>query len=77
MTVAEGRLAHANDGQLADNRGPIADAVLTYGQSSQADSPYSYDQLEAFSRKEMMRLPFHADDVARQRAGEVLRLRMP
>jgi acyl-homoserine-lactone acylase len=60
-----------------DDRGPVADALLTYGQSSQPDSPFAYDQLEAFSRKEMQRLPFHAEDIVRQRVGEVLRLNLP
>ena len=59
-----------------DERGPVADALLTYGQSSQPDSPFAYDQLPAFSAKEMPRLPFHAEDIARQRVGEVLRLRV-
>jgi len=59
-----------------DERGPVADALLTYGQSSQPDSPLAYDQLAAFSRKEMQRLPFHAEDVARQRVGDVLRLQV-
>jgi acyl-homoserine-lactone acylase len=57
-----------------DERGPVADALLTYGQSSHADSPYAFDQLPLFARKEFPRLPFHPDDVARQRIGEVLRL---
>jgi acyl-homoserine-lactone acylase len=57
-----------------DDQGPVADALLTYGQSSQADSPYAFDQLPLFARKELPRLPFHPDDVARQRIGEVLRL---
>jgi acyl-homoserine-lactone acylase len=57
-----------------DDRGPVADALLTYGQSSLPDSPHAFDQLARFPRKEMQRLPFHPEDVARQRAGEVLRL---
>ena len=36
-----------------DERGPVADALLTYGQSSQADSPFAFDQLDAFSKKQM------------------------
>ena len=57
-----------------DDRGPVADAVLTYGQSSQSDSPYAFDQLPLFARKELQRLPFHAGDVAKERIGEILRL---
>jgi acyl-homoserine-lactone acylase len=57
-----------------DERGPVAEAFLTYGQSSDPASPRAYDQLPAFSRKEWPKLPFHAKDVAAQRVGEVLRL---
>lgn len=57
-----------------DARGPVAQAILTYGQSTNPDSPYASDQLRLFSRKEWPTLPFHADDVAKARVGEVLRL---
>ncbi len=57
-----------------DDRGPVAEALLTYGQSSDPASPRAYDQLQAFSRKQWPKLPFHPDDVAAQRVGEVLRL---
>lgn len=57
-----------------DDRGPIAEAILTYGQSSRSNSPYSFDQLPLYARKEWLALPFHADDVARERVGDVLHL---
>jgi acyl-homoserine-lactone acylase len=57
-----------------DDRGPVAQAFLTYGQSSQPDSPRAFDQLPAFSRKEWPKLPFHPDEVAAQKAGDVLKL---
>ena len=57
-----------------DERGPVADAMLTYGQSSNPDSPFAFDQLQWFSRKEWPRLPFHAADIEQQRVGAVLRL---
>jgi acyl-homoserine-lactone acylase len=60
-----------------DERGPLAHALLTYGQSSDPKSPHATDQLRLFSRKQWPVLPFHADDVARQRVGEVLRLTRP
>jgi acyl-homoserine-lactone acylase len=60
-----------------DERGPVAQALLTYGQSSDAKSPHAADQLRLFSAKQWPTLPFHADDVARQRVGEVLRLTRP
>lgn len=60
-----------------DARGPLAQAILTYGQSSNPASPHANDQLRLFSRKVWPVLPFHADDVARARVGEVLRLTRP
>jgi acyl-homoserine-lactone acylase len=60
-----------------DARGPVAQAILTYGQSTDPASPQATDQLWLFSRKEWPRLPFHADDVARARVGELLRLTRP
>ncbi len=59
-----------------DARGPVAEALLTYGQSTDPASPHLADQLRLYSRKEWPRLPFHADEVARERVGEVLRLPM-
>jgi acyl-homoserine-lactone acylase len=57
-----------------DDRGPVAEAIMTYGQSSQPGSSFSFDQLPLYSEKQWLRLPFHAEDVARERLGEVLRL---
>jgi acyl-homoserine-lactone acylase len=54
-----------------DERGPVAEAIMIYGQSSQPDSPFSFDQLPLYDGKQWMPLPFHAEDVARQRVGEV------
>ena len=60
-----------------DARGPVAQAILTYGQSTDPASPHATDQLRLFSRKQWPTLPFHADDVAKARIGEVLRLVRP
>jgi len=57
-----------------DARGPVAEALLTYGQSSDPASPHATDQLRLYARKTWPRLPFHPDEVARERVGEVLRL---
>ena len=57
-----------------DDRGPVAEAILTYGQSSAEDSTHSFDQLPLYSNKEWPKLPFHAEDIERERIGEVLRL---
>ena len=60
-----------------DERGPVAQAILTYGQSTDPASPHFTDQMRLFSRKEWPVLPFHADDVVRARVGEVLHLVRP
>jgi acyl-homoserine-lactone acylase len=60
-----------------DERGPLAQALLTYGQASDPASPHANDQLRLFSRKQWPVLPFHAADVARERVGELLRLTRP
>ena len=60
-----------------DARGPLANALLTYGQSTDPASAHANDQLRLYSRKEWPVLPFHADDVAKARVGEVLRLTRP
>ncbi len=58
-----------------DERGPRAQALLVYGQSSDPASPHAADQLRLYSRKQWPALPFHSDDVARERIGAVLELR--
>ncbi|MGZ5266013.1 MAG: penicillin acylase family protein, partial [Caldimonas sp.] len=60
-----------------DDRGPVAYAILTYSQSTDPASPHYADQTLLFSRKEWPALPFHPDDVARARVGEVLTLTRP
>jgi acyl-homoserine-lactone acylase len=60
-----------------DAKGPVARGLLTYGQSTDPASPHANDQLRLFSRKEWPALPFHADDVAKARVGEVMRLTRP
>ncbi|HET6629731.1 MAG TPA: acylase [Woeseiaceae bacterium] len=57
-----------------DERGPVAEAIMVYGQSSEPGSPYAFDQLEMFAEKDWMPLPFHPEDIAEARIGEVLRL---
>jgi acyl-homoserine-lactone acylase len=60
-----------------DAKGPVARGLLTYGQSTDPTSQHAYDQLRLFSRKEWPALPFHAEDVAKARVGEVVRLTRP
>jgi len=57
-----------------DERGPVAQGILTYGQSSNAASPRSYDQLSLFSAKKWHPLPFHRADIEAQREGAPLQL---
>lgn len=57
-----------------DARGPVAHALLTYGQSTDPASPHATDQTRLFARKEWPRLPFHADEVAAARVGQPLTL---
>jgi acyl-homoserine-lactone acylase len=59
-----------------DERGPVAQAILSYGQSTDPASPHATDQLRLFSVKQWPTLPFHAEDVAKARVGEALVLRM-
>ncbi|MBL8363444.1 MAG: penicillin acylase family protein [Rubrivivax sp.] len=58
-----------------DARGPVARALLTYGQSSDPASPHAADQLRLYAKKEWPLLPFHADDVARARIAPPIELR--
>ena len=57
-----------------DDEGPVAEALLTYGQSSLPGSPWAFDQLPLYAQKQWQRLPFHPDDIARTRVGPILRL---
>jgi acyl-homoserine-lactone acylase len=60
-----------------DARGPVAQALLTYGQSTNPASPHVADQLRLYAAKSWPALPFHAEDVQRERVGPVLRLVRP
>lgn len=60
-----------------DARGPVAQAILTYGQSTNPESPHANDQMRQFSSKTWHALPFHREDVLRERIGEPLRLTRP
>jgi acyl-homoserine-lactone acylase len=57
-----------------DERGPVAQGVLTYGQSSDLASPRAYDQLPLFAAKQWHALPFHPADVQAQREGQPIQL---
>lgn len=51
-----------------DEAGPVADAILTYSQSSDPASPHFADQTRLYATKTWVRLPFREADV---RAGAV------
>ena len=55
-----------------DERGPVAHALLTYGQSTDPASPRAFDQLPLFSQRKWLPLPFHRADVEAQREGAPL-----
>lgn len=46
-----------------DQRGPVADAILTYSQSDNPQNAHAFDQTLLFSDKKWLKLPFHDEDV--------------
>ena len=60
-----------------DERGPVAQAILTYGQSTDPGSPHQTDQLWLFTSKRWPRLPFHPADIAGQQLGDAVVLVRP
>ena len=60
-----------------DAKGPVAQGMLTYGQSTNPASPHATDQLRVFSRKEWPVLPFRAEDVAGARVGNLFEITRP
>lgn len=58
-----------------DEDGPVADAILSYSQSTDPASPHFADQTRAYAAKQWHRLPFAAADIAAQAIGEVRRIR--
>jgi acyl-homoserine-lactone acylase len=55
-----------------DERGPVAQALLVYGQGTNSNSPHQTDQLRMYAEKRWPQLPFHPEDVERQRIGAPL-----
>ena len=58
-----------------DDKGPVADAVLSYSQSADPASPHFADQTWLYSKKGWHRLPFSKADIAKDGAGPVLVLK--
>jgi acyl-homoserine-lactone acylase len=46
-----------------DAEGPVVDAILTYGQSTDPSSPHFADQTRLFSQKQWVRLPFSKSQI--------------
>ncbi len=57
-----------------DEDGPVADAILSYSQSTDPASPHYADQTRLYSRKEWHRLPFTLEEISAAQQGEVTRI---
>ena len=57
-----------------DENGPVADAILSYSQSTDPASVHYSDQTELYSAKQWHRLPFAASEIEAQRQGETVSL---
>lgn len=55
-----------------DEDGPVADAILSYSQSSNPASPYYADQTRRYSAKYWYRLPFSDEAIEAARIGETI-----
>lgn len=58
-----------------DDVGPVADAVLSYSQSTDPASPHFADQTRLYSAKKFVRLPFSAAAIAADAQGRPRRIR--
>jgi acyl-homoserine-lactone acylase len=47
-----------------DDKGPVADAILSYSQSTNPASPHAADQTRAYAAKQWHRLPFAKAEIA-------------
>jgi acyl-homoserine-lactone acylase len=57
-----------------DREGPVADAILSYSQSTDPSSPYYADQTRAFSVKKWHRLPFTPAQIVADGGTEAVRI---
>ncbi|MGX7926903.1 penicillin acylase family protein [Tsuneonella sp. HG094] len=57
-----------------DDRGPVADAVLTFSQSTDPASPHFADQTRAFSQKKLRRFPFSQAEIAADTIGTPIKV---
>ena len=57
-----------------DEKGPVADAILSYSQSTNPASPHAYDQTRAYAEKRWHRLPFSKKAITAQAIGKPKRI---
>ena len=57
-----------------DDAGPVADAVLSYSQSTDPASPHYGDQTRLYSAKQWVRLPFTPAQIAAASIGKAVRI---
>lgn len=58
-----------------DEKGPVAQAVLSYSQSTDPASPHYADQTRTFSKKQLHRFPFSKAEIAEDAIGPAVTLR--
>jgi acyl-homoserine-lactone acylase len=57
-----------------DDKGPVADAILSYSQSTDPASPHAYDQTRAYAQKRWHRLPFDKVAIRAAAIGKTRRI---
>ena len=57
-----------------DAKGPVADAILSYSESTNPASPHATDQTRAYAAKQWHRLPFSPQDIKAQTIGTTKRI---
>lgn len=57
-----------------DEDGPVADAILSYSQSSNPASEHYSDQTRLYSAKQWNRLPFSREEIEASQTGDTLRI---
>ncbi|WP_017666362.1 penicillin acylase family protein [Porphyrobacter sp. AAP82] len=58
-----------------DDKGPVADAIHSYAQSTNPASPHAHDQTRAYSAKKWHRLPFSSRAIAAETIAAPKRIR--
>lgn len=57
-----------------DDKGPVADAILSYSQSTDPASPHAHDQTRAYAEKRWHRLPFDKAAIRAAALGKTKRI---